>query len=163
MNRQPRTAGEEPTPEDLPLSPSERLAHNTAMRVAGAAGSDLKTQRALASIVLGFELVVVFLIGMTVFGLGITEPRELGILGGVALCVVILAALATMRVRKLGIGIGWAVHLLMLASAFVLPAALVVALIFTALWVYCMVRGARIDRERAAWLASPSEPPPLHS
>lgn len=150
-SQQPR-GGEEP---ELQLSPSETFAHNTAMRVSGAntlAGMASKTQRALASIVLGFELIVVFLIGMTIFGLGITEPRELGIIGGVGLCVVIILALAFMRVGKVGIWIGWAVHALMLLSAIVLPMALVVGLIFTALWVYCMVRGARIDRDRVAWI-----------
>lgn len=151
----PSTHGaEEP---ELQLSPSESFAHNAAMRVSGAQAPGMatgRTQRALASIVLGFELIVVFLIGMTVFGLGITEPRELGIYGGIGLCAVIVIALATMRFGKLGIWIGWGVHALMLLSGIVLPMALLVGAIFTALWVYCMVRGARIDRERAAWLAA---------
>ncbi|MGK0716222.1 DUF4233 domain-containing protein [Leucobacter sp. W1153] len=126
------------------------------MRVSGAASgadSGARTQRALASIVLGFELIVVFLMGMTVFGLSITEPRELGIIGGIGLCVVIILALATMRRGKVGIWIGWVVHVLMLLSALVLPMALIVGVIFTALWVYCMVKGTRIDRDRAAWIA----------
>lgn len=157
MTRDPesRSDGDE---EELTLSPSETLAHNSAMRVAGAGsrGGDpaSKTQRALASIVLGFELIVVFLIGMTVFGLAILEPAELGIWGGLALCAVIIAALATMRFGRTGIVIGWAVHALMLLSGFVLPMALIVGVIFTALWIYCMVKGARIDRDRDAWLAS---------
>ncbi|MGK0720854.1 DUF4233 domain-containing protein [Leucobacter sp. W1478] len=126
------------------------------MRVSGAASgadSGARTQRALASIVLGFELIVVFLMGMTVFGLSVTEPRELGIIGGIGLCVVIILALATMRRGKVGIWIGWVVHVLMLLSALVLPMALIVGVIFTALWVYCMVKGTRIDRDRAAWIA----------
>lgn len=151
-----RNSPEEPeTPEELPLSPSETFAHNTAMRVSGGArgGSLAKTQRALASIVLGFELIVVFLIGMTIFGLGLLEPRELGIWGGLGLCALIVIALGTMRLGRVGIALGWAVHALMLLSAIVLPMALVVGLIFTALWVYCMVKGARIDRDRERWLA----------
>jgi hypothetical protein len=141
---------------ELRLSPSETLAHNTAMRVSGSArdGSVAKTQRALASIVLGFELIVVFLIGMTIYGLGLLEPRELGIWGGLGLCAVIIVALATMRFGKAGIVIGWAVHALMLLSAILLPMSLIVGIIFTALWIYCMVKGARIDRDRAAWIAS---------
>ena len=142
------------------LSPSETFAHNAAMRVSGAASgadSGARTQRALASIVLGFELIVVFLMGMTVFGLSITEPRELGIIGGIGLCVVIIRALATMRRGKVGIWIGWVVHVLMLLSALVLPMALIVGIIFTALWVYCMVKGAKIDRDRQAWLAAQGE------
>lgn len=142
--------------DDLPLSPSEAFAHNSALRVSGGAraGSTAKTQRALASIVLGFELIVVFLIGMTVFGLRILEPAELGIWGGLGLCVVIIFALATMRFGRVGIITGWVVHALMLAAAIVLPMALIVGIIFTALWVYCMVRGARIDRERELWIST---------
>ena len=49
----------------------------------------------------------------------------------------------------------------MLATAFILPAALFVGGIFTALWVYCIVRGGKIDRENAALLAqgASSRPP----
>lgn len=147
----------DPTPgradePDLQLSPSETFAHNTAMRVSGGArGGAMRTQRALASIVLGFEMFVVFLIGMTIFGLALLEPPELGIWGGVGLCVLIVIALGLMRVGRLGIYLGWLVQLLTLLSGIVLPMALVIGVIFTALWVYCMIRGARIDRERIAW------------
>lgn len=141
---------------ELRLSPSETFAHNSAMRVSGAArgGVEAKTQRALASIVLGFELIVVFLIGMTIYGLGLLEPRELGIWGGLGLCAIIVFALVTMRFGRVGIIVGWVVHALMLLSAIVLPMALVVGLIFTALWVYCIIKGTRIDRDRAAWIAA---------
>lgn len=147
--------GGAPGGDELPLSPSETFAHNSAMRVSGGArdGSAMKTQRALASIVLGFELIVVFLIGMTVFGLGILEPRELGIWGGLGLCALIVVALGLMRFGRVGIVLGWVVHGLVLLSGIVLPMALVVGVIFTALWIYCMVKGAQIDRNRVRYLA----------
>lgn len=147
--------------DDLPLSPSESFAHNSAMRVSGGARGDasMRTQRALASIVLGFELIVVFLIGMTVFGLGILTPPELGIWGGVGLCAIIVAALGLMRFGRVGIVLGWIVHALVLASGIVLPMALVVGVIFTALWIYCMVKGAQIDRTRIAWEESHRDSP----
>jgi len=141
--------------EELRLSPSETLAHNSAMRVAGASRAgdepDSKTQRALASIVIGFELIIVVLIGLAIFGLSLLEPRELGlwIAGGLALMC--LLALGLMRKGRVGIRLGWLVHVLMLATAFIIPTALVVGVIFTALWVYCMVKGAQIDRARIAW------------
>lgn len=144
-----RRLDSEPEPE-LVLSPSEALAAGTAMRIAGNNSTRRSTQRALASIVLGFEMFVVFLAGMTVFGLGVVEPRELGIWGGLGLCVVILIALGCMRIGKVGIWLGWAVHVLMFVAAFVLPPALIVVAIFTALWVYCMIVGARLDRQSAA-------------
>lgn len=135
------------------LSPSEERAHNAALRVSGAARGQRSTQRALASIVLGFELIIVVLIGLTIFGLSITEPRELGLYLGGGLAVVILVALAVMRRGKMGIYLGWAVHGLMLLSAIVLPMAIVVGVLFTALWIYCMVKGAQLDRQRATWIA----------
>ena len=144
-------------PEDeLQLSPSETVAHNAAMRLSGAGRGEVadKTQRALASITLGFELIVVVLIGLAIFGLSLLEPRELGlwIAGGLALACVL--ALGCMRVGKVGIWLGWLVHALMLATAFILPASLLVSLLFTALWVYCMVKGAQIDRQRREHYAS---------
>ncbi|MBO1902625.1 DUF4233 domain-containing protein [Leucobacter weissii] len=148
------SGSEEP---ELKLSPSEGFAHDAAMRISGASHPDAgsagpgRTQRALASIVLGFELIVVFLMGMTIFGLSLLDPAELGIWGGLALCGVILVALATMRLGRTGIVIGWAVHGLMLLSAVILPMSLIIGIAFTATWIYCMVKGSRIDRERAAW------------
>ena len=139
--------------EELKLSPSETMAHNSAMRIAGARKGKQSTQRALASIVLGFELIIVVLIGLTLFGLGTLEPRELGLYLGGGLAVIIVVALALMRRGRIGIVLGWVVHGLMLATGFLLPMAVVVGLLFTALWIYCMVKGAQIDRDREAWLA----------
>ena len=142
--------------EELQLSPSEAAAHNAAMRLSGAGRGEVaaKTQRALASITLGFEMIVVVLIGLAIFGLSLLEPRELGlwIAGGLALACVL--ALGFMRIGKVGIWLGWVVHALMLATAFILPASLVVSLLFTALWVYCMIKGAQIDRQRLQHYAS---------
>lgn len=149
--------------EDLTLSPSERMAHDAALRVSGGRGhrdTTSRTQRALASIVLGFELIVVFLMGMTVYGLDILEPAELGIWAGLALCGVIAIALATMRIRiggrdprprampigSLGILIGWIAHGIMILAGIVLPMSLIVTLLFGGLWAYCMVKGSSIDR-----------------
>lgn len=126
------------------------------------------TQRALASIVLGFELIIVFLFGMTAFGLAILEPAELGIWGGLGLCALIVVSLATMRVKidrdwpaaplpplgSVGIVIGWIVHVLMLLTAILIPMSIVVSLLFTGLWVYCMVKGSSLDRSREARLPS---------
>lgn len=139
--------------DELQLSPSETAAHNAAMRLSGAGRGDVaaKTQRALASITIGFELIVVVLIGLAIFGLSLLEPRELGLWISGGLALVCLLSLGFMRVGKIGIWLGWGVHVLMLSTAFILPASLVVSLLFTALWVYCMVKGAQIDRQRLAY------------
>ena len=140
--------------DELVLSPSEAAAHNSAMRIAGVNSGERSTRKALASIVLGFELIIVVLIGLTIFGLDLTEPRWLGLVIGGVLALLCVLALATMRLREVGIWLGWATHVLMLSTAFLLPAALFVGGIFTALWVYCLVRGSKIDRDNAALSAA---------
>ena len=140
--------------ESFTMSPSETMAHNSAMRISGASSRGQSTQKALGSIVLGFELIIVVLIGLTIFGLGILEPRELGLYLGGGLALLCILGLALMRRGRVGIIIGWIVHGLMWLTGILIPMALVVALLFTALWVYCMVKGAQIDRDRAAWLAA---------
>ena len=139
---------------ELVLSPSEAAAHNSAMRIAGARRGPTSTQKALASIVLGFELFIVALFGLTIFGMSVLEPREMGLFVGGGLALMILIGLVGMRRGRFGILVGWIVHILMLLTAFILPMSLIVSVLFSALWVYCMVRGARIDRDRAAWFAS---------
>lgn len=139
---------------ELQLSPSETMAHNSAMRISGAKKDGTSTQKSLASIVLGFELIVVVLIGLTLYGLGTLEPRTLGLYLGGGLALVIIVGLALMRRDRVGIIIGWIVHGLMLATAFLLPMALLVGILFTALWIYCMVKGSQMDRDRAAWIAA---------
>lgn len=143
--------------EELRLSPSETMAHNSAMRISGARRGAQSTQRALASIVLGFELIIVVLIGLSVFGLSAVEPRELGLYGAGAFSLLIIVALTIMRRGRIGIVLGWVVHALLLASGLILPAAFFVGLLFTALWVFCMIRGAQIDRDRAAWIAAQND------
>ncbi len=150
---EPLNGAEETPEEELKMSPSETAAQGSAMRISGSRGGPPSTQKALASIVLGFELIIVVLIGLTLFGLSALEPRELGLYLGGGLAVVNIAGLACMRIGRGGIIIGWIAHALMLATGIVLPMAVLVGVLFTALWVYCMVKGARMDRERAAWLA----------
>ncbi|MBL3700314.1 DUF4233 domain-containing protein [Leucobacter luti] len=155
MNR-PQDGADAPKDEELRLSPSETMAHNSAMRISGSSSGGQSTQKALGSIVLGFELIVVVLIGLTLFGLGTLEPRELGLYLGGGLAVVMIVGLALMRRGKVGITIGWIAHGLVLATAILLPMALIVGILFTALWVYCMVKGSQMDRDRAAWIAAQS-------
>ena len=131
------------------LSPSERMGLNAAHRFAGHHRGRGSTRAALASILLGFELVVIFLTGMTMFGLRVFQPPELGIWSGVALCALTVVALMCMRTRA-GIFLGWIVQLLLLAGALLLPGIAIVALIFIALYAFACVKGAQIDRMRAA-------------
>lgn len=106
------------------------------------------TRKSLASVVLGFELVIVFLGGLTIFGLEATSPRELGIVIGIVLALIIVLGLALMRTPA-GLPVGWAVQVAMLATGFILPGSFIAGGLFAALWVYCWVVGGRIDRQRA--------------
>lgn len=151
MSKEPMNEGSKNGGDDFDLSPSERMAHNSAMRLSGASRGHRSTQRALASIVLGFELIIVVLIGLTLFGLGTLEPRELGLFLGGGLAVIIIVALAFMRAGRVGIILGWVVHVLMIGCGFLLPISFVVGALFTGLWIYCMIKGAQIDRDRRAW------------
>lgn len=106
------------------------------------------TRKSLASVVLGFELIIVFLGGLTIFGLNAVTPRELGIVIGVALAVLMILGLALMRTR-LGLPIGWFAQACMLATGFILPGLFIAGGLFAGLWIYCWIVGGRIDKQRA--------------
>lgn len=104
-------------------------------------------RESLASIVLGFESVIMFLATLAVFGLKALPPFvALG--GGAALCILLLATIPLLS-RPIGIIMGWTLQGLILASALLVPLMLIVAVLFGTMWIYCMVKGARIDRENA--------------
>lgn len=93
---------------------------------------------------LGFEVIVVFLGALVIFGLkALPAPLALG--GGAAMVVLMLATTALLRYRW-GFWIGWVLQALVLASGFLVGMMFVVGVLFTALWTYCMITGARLDR-----------------
>lgn len=102
----------------------------------------------LGSIVLGFELIVVFLGALVLFGLQ-SLPAAVALGGGALLVVLMLIALGTLR-SSVGIVLGWFVQLVVVAAGFLVPAFFIVGAIFTAMWAYCMIVGARIDRNKKA-------------
>ena len=67
---------------------------------------------------------------------------------GSALAVLCLLAAGLMR-RPWGVTLGWVIQGLTLLSALVVPAMLLVGLLFLGLWVLCMVQGARVDALQA--------------
>jgi hypothetical protein len=105
-------------------------------------------RESLGSIVLGFELVVVFLAALVVFGLGALPPLvALG--GGGLLLALMVAAIGTLR-STLGVVLGWIVQAALVASGFLVPEIFLVGALFVAIWTYCMIVGGRIDRRGAA-------------
>ncbi|WP_348787601.1 DUF4233 domain-containing protein [Leifsonia sp. NPDC080035] len=98
----------------------------------------------LGSIVLAFELVIVFLGALVVFGLK-ALPAAVALGGGAVVVVLMIVAIGLLR-WPAGIALGWIVQLIVVAAGFLVPAFFVVGAIFTAMWTYCMVAAARIDR-----------------
>ncbi|MEJ1086870.1 DUF4233 domain-containing protein [Microbacterium sp. Mu-80] len=111
----------------------------------------------LGAIVLGSEAIVVVLAGLTVFGLRAVPvglPQWWGIVGGliVAVALIVVAGAIT---RPWAIAAGWTLQLVIALAGFIVPAILIVALIFGGMWGYATIGGARIDRNGAA--GSPAE------
>ena len=122
-----------------------------ARRARGAAES-------LGSIVLVFESVVVFLGGLAVFGLQALPagvPSWWGVIGGVVLAVLMLLTAGLLR-HRWAIVVGWALQVVLLLGAVVLPALAIVAVIFGGMWAYATIKGASLDR-RNARLAAEAE------
>lgn len=67
---------------------------------------------------------------------------------GVALAVLCLVAAGALRTSA-GVWLGWLCQVLTLASAVLLPAMVVVGLLFAALWWVCLSNGLRIDADKA--------------
>lgn len=117
-------------------------------------------QESLGAIVLGFEVVVVFLGALVIFGLHTLSPAQ-ALIGGGAVIVLMLIAVALLRYR-VGYWIGWLVQLVVVASGFLVGMLFIVGAIFTAIWAYAMITGARLDRRSAEHRAGSTDPDPTH-
>ena len=110
----------------------------------------------LGAIVLGFESVVMFFAALVIFGLkALPAPIALG--GGAVLCVLLLANTVLLR-YPWGYGLGWALQGVIALACILVPLLSIVAAIFIGLWIYCMVKGAQIDRANAAAAAAGPAP-----
>ncbi|MFT4212770.1 MAG: DUF4233 domain-containing protein [Microbacterium sp.] len=116
-------------------------------------------QESLGQVVLGFEAVIVFLAGLVIFGLK-ALPAGVeswwGIVGGSLVAVVMVAATGTLR-RRWGIVLGWALQVVVLAAALLVPAILIVVLIFGGMWAYATIKGAQLDRRNALLAAQAAD------
>lgn len=103
-------------------------------------------KRSLASIVLGFELIVVFLAALVLFGLK-SLPPAVALGGGAVLCLVMVATLALLH-HPWAYGVGWAIQVIVIVCGIFNPALYFVGALFAAMWTYCMINGDRIDRQK---------------
>jgi hypothetical protein len=106
--------------------------------------------RSLATILLGFETIVVFLGAVVTLGLVSvsTDPTSVSplfvIIGGVLLCLAMVAVIGLLRFSW-SYPIGWALQAIIIATGFVTPAMFFVGALFAAMWTYCMIMGSRLD------------------
>ncbi len=125
------------------------------------------TWRMLATVMGGQAVAVFFgaLVARALAAAGGGEGSTTYLLLFSALSLGCLLAAGLMRGRW-GVTLGWLVQLATLAAALVVPMMVAVAVIFTGLWVLCLVQGHRIDArvaeargpERADGPAAPEGP-----
>ncbi|QDE35157.1 DUF4233 domain-containing protein [Microbacterium foliorum] len=104
----------------------------------------------LAPIVLGFESIVVFLAGLTVFGLKTLPagiPQWWGIVGGAVVGLACIAV-AGMITKPWAITAGWILQVVIALAAILVPAILLVVVVFGGMWGYATIMGARLDARR---------------
>ncbi|MBT2499965.1 DUF4233 domain-containing protein [Agromyces sp. ISL-38] len=124
------------------------------MSEAAPAATPRSLQQTLASIVLAFEVIVVFLASLVIWGLAAPAaegdmPAWVALVAGGVMIVGLIATIGLLRFRW-AYALGWVLQALILAAGFLNPAMFVVGALFGGMWWYCMVVGARIDRERTA-------------
>jgi hypothetical protein len=109
------------------------------------------TWRMLAT-VLGSQALVILLGALLARGTAMANEADNGhalLWAGVALAVLAFVAAGLLR-GPLGLPLGWLVQVLTWLSALVVPAMAGVGLVFTALWVLCLVKGQEVDAMMAA-------------
>lgn len=105
----------------------------------------------LGSIVLAFESVIVFLGGLTVYGLrALPEsiPQWWAIVAGTVLAALMLLTGRVLR-HRWGIVLGWVLQGVVALGGFLVPALFLVALIFGGMWAYATIKGASLDARNA--------------
>ncbi len=111
-------------------------------------------RESLTSVVLGFEAVIVFLGGLAIHGLRAlpaTIPSWWGIVAGSLLALVFVAA-TRFTGKPWGITLGWILQVVVAAGALLVPALLIVALVFGALYAYATIKGGALDQRNATYV-----------
>ncbi|WP_203135258.1 DUF4233 domain-containing protein [Microbacterium sp. JZ31] len=102
----------------------------------------------LGQVVLGFEAIIVFLAGLVIYGLrALPEPIApwWGIVAGVVVALAMLVTTGLLR-RPWGFIVGWGLQVVVALGAILVPAILIVALVFGSMWAYATIGGARIEQ-----------------
>ncbi len=105
-------------------------------------------RESLLAIVLGFEAIVVGLGVLTMLGLKSINLVQAIFGGGLVIALLIVGALLARF--TVGIVLGWLAQAAVMATGFIVGAMFVVGIVFTAMWVYALVQGGRIDQAKKA-------------
>lgn len=112
------------------------------------------TKRALSSILMAFESLVVFFATLVAFGtkaLGPSTENAATVWAvGLTLAVVFIATPAILG-KPGSYAFGWALQIAVVFSGVWVPLMYVVGGIFLCLWIWAMVAGGTIDKARAAY------------
>jgi hypothetical protein len=111
------------------------------------------SKRALASIVLSFESIVIFFATLAAFGLKSANPQlglpaveQIWAIGlGVALLAIVTPALLR---HPVGYWFGWAVQAILLVSGFWLWGMFIIGAILVGMWIWALIAGGTIDKAR---------------
>jgi uncharacterized membrane protein HdeD (DUF308 family) len=105
-------------------------------------------RESLGSIVLGVELIVLFLGTLVAWGLH-SAPAAIVIGGGAFLIVLAIVAMLTLRYRY-GTWIGFAVQVLAIVAGIWVHMMFIVGALFLAIWIYAMYSADKVERLKAS-------------
>jgi hypothetical protein len=108
-------------------------------------------RRTLAAATVSLEAFVVFFAGLVAKDLSsLSTGGALALFGGLAVACLLTAGLLR---RPLGYWLGWALQVAVIATGFWVPVMFFLGALFAVLWFVALQQGARIERERAAYMA----------
>lgn len=109
------------------------------------------TFRMCATVLAAQSIVVFFgaLVAWQLANAGASHAGPAYLLAGSGVAVLALLAAGLMR-SPVGVSLGWVVQVATLLAALVVPAMLLVTVIFGSLWLVSLVQGGRVDAARGA-------------
>ncbi len=105
----------------------------------------------LGAVVLGFESLIAFLGGLVIYGLR-ALPEGIapwwGIVAGTVVAVLMIVTAGLLR-HRWAFALGWLLQVVVALGAILVPALLLVALVFGGMWAYATIKGASLDARNA--------------
>lgn len=102
----------------------------------------------LLSTVLALEAVVVVFATFVAYGLSGIDPFVVFVAGGALIAV--LFVVAALQRYPWAVWLGWAMQLVLLSTALIIPMMVVVMIVFGGMWIWAFVRVRQIEAAQAA-------------